>query len=80
MVCNIIISVAPIMYRLSAYRHNFAFIGIGFHLSDTTDIHVALTAHAHAIYYVVLSFNAFKHSSCCFPPTNEACIWYLRLC
>ena len=46
-------SVAPIMYRCIDYRHNFAFIG--FHRSDTTDIHVALTAHAHAIYYVVLT-------------------------
>ena len=43
------------VYRLLAYRHNFAFIGIGFHRSDTTDIHVALTAHAYAIYHMVLT-------------------------
>ena len=48
-------SVAPIMYRCIDYRHNFASIGIGFHRSDTTDIHVALTVHAHAIYQVVLT-------------------------
>ena len=42
----ILISVAPIMYWCIDYRHNFAIIGIGFHCSDTTDILVALTAHA----------------------------------